>query len=404
MDNKTRFSASFREKLVKARLDNNGLIESISINERRHTSPIRQALKEKGFVFRFPIVCKDESLRVELKTKVCAIGLDLVGDLLDEFYDEITVNLMGHNKSSSQTKLIKTDSPRGYSSGAMTTGALKKLLGYKVGIAVLNMPLSPSEDVTVADILGASYELFDYDHPNCLVVSNEDGVVCSCCGESLNILMDVSSFKIKLYPAPDFKSSNHDAVIAPQPCKYPNGIGLYSNRIETPSRKIVIANDLRSLLSSTSEERDEFMEGKFNDYVTIGSAELANVYCTEYYAKNHNMMYIQSGDGGVSIFQDKDTLGIELKPEFYYKDDEEIFSGTENQKLKGSVDFCLWATCAMDYDQFVSLCKERNPDVNPEAMLKQLDCTVLDVTGLVATFTNHYFARKSRSELLATIS
>ncbi|WP_210498987.1 hypothetical protein [Vibrio crassostreae] len=57
----------------------------------------------------------------------------------------------------------------------------------------------------------------------------------------------------------------------------------------------------------------------------------------------------------------------------------------------------------MDYDQFVSLCKERNPDVNPEAMLKQLDCTVLDVAGLEVTFTSHYFTRKSRSELLATI-
>lgn len=402
MNNKTKFLNLFLELMLKARNEHSDFFESIPVNEKRHNSDRYNHLTSIGAQIRFPFEGDESRKKSEISDKIREIGAAIVESLLTVFQDEISVDLRGHNK-------IKES----YNLGASDLGALRRKisifsichrLGFMVGVNTSILPKGIDSKIEPIHLIEAIYQLFDIDNEDGLIVGPDD-MQCNCCGDELRPLLDINTLKISLHPTLDYKDLHTERKVQPRACPYPNGVGLYSGKIKTPSKKLVIANDLRSILKEVDLDKDDYISAKFNGYTTISACQLANVYNTEFYSNHHNMMYVQCGSGGVSLFQDKTTNSIQAKPEYIFSSDklEDVKNSKPNEENVGYVDFSLWAMCAMDYDEFVELCKSKDGSRTIEEWISDLEVNVVTVKESETKFTSHYFNTNSENELLVEI-
>ena len=396
---KEKFLTLLSNLMLKFRNENSDFIESIPANDRRTQSSSYADLVEEGFTIRFPFYENDAQLKDKCKAKVSEMGRELVTTLLTELKGEITIDLKGHNRSSGIYPLKVSDD-------FLSIEKIARNIGFKVGINIIVMPTKISENFDKERLVSSIYDIFSLEHEDCVQLVRETWNNCTCCGDEIEPLFNINTLQISLYSTPDLKSNSLTAMIEPKECKYPNGVNSYSKEIKTPSKKLVIANDLREVLAECSVDVDDYISAKFGDYHTIAMSQLANVYNTEFYVEHHNAMYIQVGSGSTSIFQDKETLMVEAKPEYKCDPDDnhkDEYNGKENEVHLGDIDLALWALCAMDFDQFVKLCLAKDKDTSIENWIDDLGAVVIDVKSETTKFTSHYFAPEQENEIRATI-
>lgn len=402
MNNKNKFLNFLMETMLKARNEHSDFFESIPVNNKRQNSAIYHHLVSIGAQIRFPFEGNEVHSKEEISKKIADIGKSIVLNVLNEFNSSITINLKGHNRSTGATE--QPLSASGSRSKMISVESICNKLRFKIGVNTSVLPKAIESDIYDISLFESIYSIFDFDNECGLMVSDDD-FSCGCCGDELKALLDINTLKISLYPTFDHKSKSPEETLEPRECPYPKGIGAYSNTIRTPSKKLVVANDLRPILSSVGLENDEYIDSKFNGYSSISSSQLANVYNTEYYTAYHNMMYIQCGDGGIDLFQDSVTKKIEAKPEYIYNTEEmsETANFRPTEKNVGHISFSLWAMCAMDYDQFTELCKSKDKSISDEKWIEELDAIIIEVKGKETKFTSHYFNNNTENELLAEI-
>lgn len=398
MNKKDKLLKLFKELFIQARRENSEFIESIPVDENRLNYFRKKELMESGFQARFPPKNANLPNADDINEKISEIGREILTKLFIEIKDEVVVDFKGHNKSQSLTNL---EAIKGTMAGKLiSVDSIVRSLAFRVGINAIALPESVDDSLNEKLLLEGVYEIFDYDFEDSMKISNRTDLSCRCCGDEINPLLDINTLKITLHPTPDYKSSSISATLEPRDCRYPNGIGEYSGSIKTPSKRLVVANDLRSIIDDSIESRDDYIDSKFSTYQTIGTCQLANVYTTEYYAKRHNMMYLFTGDGGITLFQDKTTMSINAKSEYIYNPDTDVerFNGRLNEVQVGYISFSLWAICAMDYEQFENLCHQKNK--LPQDMLCDLDAIVVEVEQEITNFTSYYFKKRKSHEAL----
>ncbi len=401
MSNKIKFLDKFKELLLKARNEYSDFIDELPINEDRNNSDRYSKLTNAGFIIRFPFRGLKNLSKDDYNSKVRKIGEEILTNLLNEFKSDITVDLKGHNRSEGCVSLNESSKTNDYTD--ISVESIVKSLGFKIGVNATSLPKKISDNLDLESIITSIYDVFDFDYEDKLIISSDSSLLCTCCGDELRPLLDLNTLKISLYPAFDLLSSSRNTPTEPRYCPYPKGVGSYTNTIRTPSKKIVIANDLRSILSQSEVDGNEYIASKFSSYNSISTCQLANIYNTEFYLKFHNMMYIQTGSGGISLFQDETNLTIEGKHDFYFdlKSNLERKNWNEGEKNIGFIGFSLWALCAMDYKQFIHLCEKNKSNI--EDILESLNAIVVDVKNDVTKFTSHYFSRGEHHEKLFLI-
>jgi hypothetical protein len=130
-------------------------------------------------------------------------------------------------------------------------------------------------------------------------------------------------------------------------CKFPEGVGHYSNVINVPSGKLIFSNYLLNLfdreLAITS---DEYISDKCGYRNSINS-DYGVKLNTEFW-NNLKVIYIQVGNTSPTLYQNPKTHEITCKMDKSKKD----------SIKKGKIDTTVWAVFGMDYDEFIKLCKE----------------------------------------------
>ena len=384
MNNKEKFLSIVRKTLFKLRNENASFFDELPISS-RNDMDMNKPLVDLGFVFR---TYNHENTRIgnEQGLKVREIGSIAIDEIFSDFLDDITVDLKSHSLSTG----IDTLAMGQRKNSIIHLNKIKRSKASAFGLLISHLPLDISVDIDTIAILELGFEIICYEHEEHIVLLSRD-TNCHVCGEELNVLFDINSFKISLFPT--FSSKTSTELKDPELCQYPNGIQSYSNVINTPSKKIIFSNDFRSLLKPSSMSNDDYIDSKFENYVTIGSASLAHVYNTEYYVKHHNMMYIQSGDGSISIFQNKD-LSLEFKPEFtYHEETGDVYNGTEGQVYLGGISFELWALCAMDLEQFITLCRAAGREDSVDSLINKVEGVVANVNSERFEFTSYYLCQ-----------
>lgn len=165
-----------------------------------------------------------------------------------------------------------------------------------------------------------------------------------------------------------FKSASH------KPCSHKNGIGKYDFKINIPSGKLVIANDLRKLFSREicTSLADQYIIDKSGYYNSICS-QLGRYYTQEYW-NDLGLIYVTMGNCSPYVFQDSVTKNLTFKSDYIYcpqndrdsieYDDDKnyIKNYTETEVKLGQVITDLWAVCAIDLDLMKALSGEKNID------------------------------------------
>ena len=151
-----------------------------------------------------------------------------------------------------------------------------------------------------------------------------------------------------------------------QPCIHTqlNGNNIYSFIIDTPSKKLVFMNDIRSVFNVDRED----------EYTVSLNSILGKKRECEVYAEN-NMAYFFVSNTSPSIYQNEeqiviDPLNVKFKRD--KKNGEPVIP--DDYIDRGNICTDLWAVCMADHDDFLKKCKEQ--EVSPE----DFDIIVVDVS------------------------
>ena len=129
-------------------------------------------------------------------------------------------------------------------------------------------------------------------------------------------------------------------------CRFPTGVGHYSNIINVPSGKLIFSNSLLNLfdgeLSITS---DKYISDKCGYRNSINS-DYGVKLNTEFW-NNLKVIYIQVGNTSPHLYQNPITHEITCK-----------INGAKKDTIdKGCIDTAVWAVFGMDYEEFMDLYK-----------------------------------------------
>lgn len=275
------------------------------------------------------------------------------------FHDKfmtMTVNIGGHSKGKYDKKTTSEINEMPYEQHFVER--LKKIFIYSLSVLIRDILENKNTKERILD----SFE-FNLEFP----VSNPSNY-CFSCGCTTQIYFNGNEFN--MYS----KHMENDNKPSQNKCKFPKGVGVDTLHMHFNSGKIVVANDLRSLFKGDIDE-DDYITKKSGYYNSINSDY--GVQLNSRYWAEKGLVYLQVGNSSPRIFVKKDGV-ITFKSEYTYnrKTDKETKNYTSDETLKGYVCTDLWAVCAIDYDLFISLCKEQ--EIAPEKFLKERDCTVLD--------------------------
>lgn len=192
-----------------------------------------------------------------------------------------------------------------------------------------------------------------------------DSNKCDACNEYIVLYLNLETKKI---------SNFHEIKRCPLADDTPNAIEVNLN---IPSKKLVFLNDPRSFLALEREDKYK---------ISINSL-LGCIKETEMYAE-HNVGFFFIANSMPAIMQ-KDgeiifTHGYDEEDE-----DENGFNPKySDYKFKGYVCADLWWYTLLDYDLFVSLCKEKSVDFN------EIDHVVVDIDSDKCTVSHSLKAHK----------
>lgn len=280
--------------------------------------------------------------------------------LFDKYFSDdfstMTVNLGGHSKGKYDKKTTAEINEMPYEQHFVER--LKKIFIYSLSVLIRDILENKNTKERILD----NFE-FNLEFP----VSNPSNY-CFSCGCTTQIYFNGNEFNMH-----SKHMGNHDEP-SQNKCKFPKGVGVDTLYMHFNSGKIVVANDLRSLFKGSIDE-DGYITKKSGYYNSINSDY--GVQLNSRYWAEKGLVYLQVGNSSPRIFVKKDGI-ITFKSEYTYNrtTDKETKNYTSDEILKGYVCTDLWAVCAIDYDLFISLCKEQ--EIEPEKFLKERDCTVLD--------------------------
>lgn len=173
-------------------------------------------------------------------------------------------------------------------------------------------------------------------------------------------------------------------------CKFPEGVGHYSNVIDVPSGKLIFSNYLLNLfdreLSITSDKYISKISG-YNNSITSDYGVKLN---TEFWNKL-KVIYIQVGNTSPSFYQHPKTHEITCK----------INKAVKGAAKKGKIDTSVWSVFGMDYNEFIKLCKINGKDIdNIEAEFKPV---IIDVPAGKYDVTSYNAAKYDDQDTFFTI-
>jgi hypothetical protein len=181
---------------------------------------------------------------------------------------------------------------------------------------------------------------------------------CFYCGKYLSYVLDKENKKISLN----------------EKCKFPEGIKKINLKLNVPSGKMVIANDLRKWFSSPFDHLNVNSDkGKFDTSKLYESVEMIHCYI---------------GNSCPNVFQlDSSSLFIcENKYEF-----------TEFGKKLGQICTDLWWYCIVDYENFKTKFLEKNESTNDFYKYCDSRCLIADVDPGVY-YIEHKFCNQPLKE------
>lgn len=174
-------------------------------------------------------------------------------------------------------------------------------------------------------------------------------------------------------------------------CKFPNGVGHYSNLLKVPSGKLIFSNNLLSLfdreLAVVSDEYISKISGYNNTITSDYGVQLNTQFWNE-----KKVIYIQVGNTSPTLYKNPNTHEITCKINGPVKD------GIE----KGKIDTAVWAVFGMDYNEFIKLCKLNGKDIdNIEDEFKPV---IIDVPAGKYEVTSYNAAKYSDQDTFFTIN
>lgn len=166
---------------------------------------------------------------------------------------------------------------------------------------------------------------------------------CGECGEQIEFMYDGETIYVV----------HKDSTDLTKPCTAAGGIGSYKCTLDVPSGQIVFANNLRSLVPEANKDRYV----NFNSEIKLSSLDYAE----------HGVSYGFTGNTCPSVIQKGNTIVIG-NDNWEDSDRLPIIKGKEI----GSICTDLWWYCAMDYDLFHRLAKEK--EWSDERIKRTIEC------------------------------
>jgi len=227
---------------------------------------------------------------------------------------------------------------------------------------------------------------------------NGGSVDCCDCGMSVRYEIDIENKEIK---PPEYWVEMTTDMGLPTLCTMeppePQTV-----TIPTPSKKIVIANDLRRLFNNGDDDdrSDDYIDKKSDGRSSGVNDRLGRELHSQFW-EGQGLMYFQSGNTSPSIFVNDDGLLIarELDEDLdWYRENaeedkikivEDLSSEQVDMSNIGYVCTDLWAITAMDYDLFIARSAELLGLDENEAKEK-FDPTVVTVPDDSLSLTSFY--------------
>lgn len=291
------------------------------------------------------------------------------------YEDEIIADINGHHpevngKTLRQINAVKDLWDRPY----LSTNYILDEVSFNLILDLISQTIFKGEDNTLKD---SDYNMgFSVIRKHMLdVLTFQDAFPCSYCNAHAKAVYD---FNRKMFVLPDYVLKQN-----PEPCpcinKSKRNASNYSFTLNTPSKKLVFLNDIRSVFEAEREDK----------YSVSINSELGRKRECEAYVE-HNMAYFCTDNTSPTIYQNKtkneiiiDSDHVKLK---WDSNKSEIKKADEYHD-RGYICTDLWAVCMADHDDFMSRCAEK--DIDPAS----LNIVIVDISSeeikVKYNFSNH---------------
>lgn len=197
---------------------------------------------------------------------------------------------------------------------------------------------------------------------------------CQQCGKSFRVKYNVEK---EIFEC-DNINNNHEY------CEYPQN-EIFKTTFKIPSKKLVIANDLRPIISPDrdffKQKEMEYLEklGKPKQYAGISINNSLGLKQNFDFFQQFGMIYSFVGNTSPHYFMKNDKSMLTFKDSIYFDSEngDEFYNIDEDEKCFGYVGTDLWAVNLMDLDTFKNYCIQYNYDLT--AKMEQLRIDIIDV-------------------------
>lgn len=243
------------------------------------------------------------------------------------------------------------------------------------------------------------------DDLNGIFLTQSNRVECPGCGEQTPYCINLETLTIEPSAWWEELLTKQDpsyTLDCPHPEPLPQTITL-----PTPSKKLVLANDLRKLFPErdTTKAREYIAQHSQGRAIGINS-DLGTRLNADYWAQQ-GLFYFQVAHSSPSIMTNDSVLVLStsLPDEFEIDIDDNpeakaVFDADvalfETLEKQGYVCTDLWAVTAMDHDDFVQRARE-HLDLNEADAMKQFDATCIALATETLSLTSYYELLKDDS-------
>jgi len=218
----------------------------------------------------------------------------------------------------------------------------------------------------------------------------------SCCDCGVNLRYEVDFEAMEIRPSKSWEKRIREQGL-PTICTMVT-LEPKTIIIPTPSKKLVMANDLRSLFPEADTRK--YIKDNSNGRSSGVNDRLGRELHTEYW-EEQGMMYFDVGNTSPTVFVDGDNLMVarELDEDIaYYRDNaspenlkeiESVHAQQEDMTSAGYISTDLWALTAIDYDLFIKRANKMLMLTEQQALVR-FDPVIINVPDDTIALTSHY--------------
>jgi hypothetical protein len=392
-----------------ARIEHSKIIESIPIRDDRiHPNQIKE--------HRYPYDKNNLKLSDKIKQEVGDLSKVIGIEVLKKFFSKITdkVKIISKGHMYLDDKSFKEHYE--FNGGILSERYINVHLSNRISGAVFNCPKgieSLSNKKMLEFFVFDCFSLIDLDTDKTLLIRGDTPEICHNCGEKIHYGLDLETLEIKCLPLLDkFSMKGKSTYRESKECTHKNGVGEHSIKLDIPSGKIVMANNLWRIIPKEVDDyeynyidfNDEEIKAKFpksiiekltdsEGKVKVNSVGVGVNYAygrvqKTNYCNQFNLLNFTGSNSVPCIFKKGNTIAVKKEHLYNSETDIEINNYTDDEKLVGSICMDIWMTNAMDYDLFVEYCKLKA--LCPEEVLKDVEATVLEIDKGEYQCINYY--------------